>query len=151
MFFSNLLILFLLSSSCFPIHPTSILCSFIPIVFSYSFYFFYGRSSQSRFNIHTISSMIVHPNRVFLFILFLQCSSSQLYFPFLPISSMLVIQIILFFSSLVFYALSYQFCFSLHTISSTILFPIFFSLSSFLHSFILIMFLFFILSQVTSN
>ena len=91
MFFSDLLILFLLSPSCFLIQPISS----IPIVFSYSTYFIFARLSQSCFPIYLISSLLVHPNRVFLFILFLLCSSSQLYFPFLPISSMLFIPFIL--------------------------------------------------------
>ena len=91
MFFSDLLILFLLSPSCFLIQPISS----IPIVFSYSTYFIFARSSQSCFPIYRISSLLVHPNRVFLFILFLLCSSSQLYFLFLPISSMLFIPFIL--------------------------------------------------------
>ena len=53
---------------------------FLAICSSYSFYphrvflfillQFYARSSQSCFPIHSISSMVVHPNRVLIFILF---------------------------------------------------------------------------------
>ena len=207
MFFSDFLILLLLSSSCFPIHPISS----ILIVLSYSSYFI---------------SMLVHPNRVFLFILFLLYSSSQLYLPFHPISffsskfyfpvssyvfsyhifcsfstsfshglssslyfpfytissnvlsyqscfpfhsnfSMLFSYQLCFpFHPNFFYAVSSQLCFPFHPISSMlfhinyvflyILFLLRFpSQSSFpchiFCSFILIMFLFFILSQVTSN
>ena len=138
MLFSDLLILFLLSPSCFLIQPISS----IPIVFSYSTYFIFARSSQSCFPIHPISFMLFIPiifsissyffyalhsiytsklyfpvsSYAFSYHIFCSFStsfshglSSLLYFPFYTISSNV---------------LSYQSCFPFHSnFSSTLFHP----------------------------
>ena len=81
MLFSDLLILFLLSPSCFLIQPISS----IPIVFSYSTYFIFARSSQSCFPIHPISFMLFIPIILsfssYFFYALHSIYTSKLYFP----------------------------------------------------------------------
>ena len=153
--------LFLLFQSCFPIQPISsllvhpnrvflfiefLLCSFIPIVFSYSSYFFIlfipiilSFSSYFFYALHSIyTSKLYFPVSSYAFSYHIFCSfstsfshglSSLLYFPFYTISSnVLSYQSCFPFHSNFSMLFSYQLCFPFHpnffyAVSSQLYFP----------------------------